>query len=269
VTSRAREPVFNIPGVVVGIILVLAGIHAARAWWLGDVGLIWDFSFIPVRAALLFGVDPIPELTARLAVDPGNVELAQQLAFARELVSEDDAKPWTFFTYAFLHGSWTHLILNAIWLLAFGAAVARRIGTWRFLALFAVTALGGSLAHLATHPLDVLPMIGASGAISGFMAAAIRFVFQPGAPLGIYRLGEEDSYRVPLVPLPEAFRDRRVVIFLVIWFVMNLGTGLAGTSFGMTDATIAWQAHIGGFVAGLLVFPWLDRPLRAKQVPLA
>ena len=52
--------------------------------------------------------------------------------------------------------------------------------------------------------------------------------------------------------------DRRVVSFLVVWFGLNLLTGLAGAGLGLGDATIAWQAHIGGFLAGLLLFPLFD-----------
>ena len=58
---------------------------------------------------------------------------------------------WTFVTYALIHGDWTHLGLNSVWLLAFGTPVARRFGALRFLAFFAVTAAAGAAAHLATH----------------------------------------------------------------------------------------------------------------------
>lgn len=85
-----------------------------------------------------------------------------------------------FVTYAFLHGSWMHILSNAIWMLAFGAPVARRFGTARFLVLGGVSAVCAALVHLAFHWGEPVPMIGASGAVSGFMGAAIRFAFTPG-----------------------------------------------------------------------------------------
>ena len=95
---------------------------------------------------------------------------------------------WTFVTYAFLHGDLNHLVFNSIWLLAFGSPVARRFGTWRFLVFFAPSAAaGGALVHLATHFGQLLPMIGASAAISGAMAAVTRFVFRRGGPLALWR----------------------------------------------------------------------------------
>jgi len=256
--SATREPAFNIPGAVLATVVVLLGVQLARDWWLGEFGLVFDFAFIPARAGLLFGFDPVPALAAALSLDPGNVELMQRLGLARELVEAGDSAPWTFVSYALLHGSWTHLVLNCIWLVAFGAAVARRFGPVRFLVFLVAAAIGGAAVHLATHLQDVVPMVGASAAVSGCMAAAIRFVFQPGAPLGFGRLGDDDSYRLPALPLGEALRDRRVVTFLVVWFALNLVTGLTGSAFGLTDATIAWEAHVGGFLVGLLGFRLFD-----------
>ena len=104
-------------------------------------------------------------------------------------------------------------------------------------------------------------MIGASAALSGHMAAAIRFMFQPGAPLGLFRVGGKAAFRVPAHGLSEALGDRRVVLFLVVWFAVNIATGLFSTV-GDGD-TIAWQAHIGGFLAGLFLFPLFD-PVRSR-----
>ena len=98
--------------------------------------------------------------------------------------------------------------------------MARRFGTWRFLVFFAVTAAAGAAVHLATHFGEVLPMVGASAAISGAMAAAMRFAFQPGGPLGLWG-GREEAYRVPAVPLSVALRDPRVLAFLLVWFGIN------------------------------------------------
>ena len=257
--ARTSEPIFNVPGIIVAIVVVLAGIHGLREWVLAEDTLIWDFSLIPARFAPWLGTDPLASLGQQFERAPGSRDLVMRLNLAREIAADGAVKPWTLVSYALLHGSWMHDLLNSIWLLAFGSAVARRFGPWRFALFFAVAAFGGGLAHLATHADDVVPMVGASAAVSGCMAAAIRFVFQPGAPLGVFRLSDEVAYELPALPLGEVLRDRRVMTFLVVWFVMNLATGLAGSSLGIADATIAWEAHIGGFLVGLLGFPLFDR----------
>jgi membrane associated rhomboid family serine protease len=165
---------------------------------------------------------------------------------------------WTFVTYAFIHGDITHLGLNTVWLLAFGSAVARRFGAVRFLAFFMVTAAAGAAMHLATHPGDFWPMVGASAAISGFMAAAIRFVFQAGGPLGLLGGSRNRAYATPAAPLFVTLRDPRVLAFLAVWFGLNFLFGLGSLSLTDDQQSVAWQAHIGGFVAGLLLFPLFD-----------
>ena len=111
------------------------------------------------------------------------------------------ADVWTFVTYALIHANWMHLGVNAVWLLPFGSAVARRFGALRFVVFFAVTAAAGAALHLAAHAGEQFPMIGASAAISGTMAAAMRFAFQRGGPLGLIGRADASAYRVPAIPL--------------------------------------------------------------------
>jgi membrane associated rhomboid family serine protease len=100
-------------------------------------------------------------------------------------------------------------------------------------------------------------MVGASAAISGAMAAAIRFAFQRGGPLGPWRDREQPD-RVPAASLAASLRDSRVLAFLGVWFGINIlfGAGFIGLP-GIQHA-VAWQAHIGGFIAGLLAFAAFD-----------
>jgi membrane associated rhomboid family serine protease len=102
-------------------------------------------------------------------------------------------------------------------------------------------------------------MIGASAAISGTMAAAMRFAFQRGGPLGLFRGGDERAYRVPAIPLTGVLHDPRVLLFLVVWFGINILFGLGSFPVTGSEQPVAWQAHIGGFLAGLLLFSWFDR----------
>jgi len=230
---------FNVPTVVLAIIGALLFIQAVREWVLTDeqnLDVLLYFAFIPARYdASVLGQESFP--------------------------GGDGPKIWTFLSYAFLHADFMHVAVNSIWLLPFGAAMARRFGALRFLAFFAVTAIAGAALHLLTHWGELLPMIGASAAVSGLMAGSLRFIFEAGGPLAMFRTGDEAAYRVPAAPLMVALRDSRVVIFLVAWFGLNLLFGIVGvslTSFPGFEQAVAWQAHIGGFVAGLILFALFD-----------
>jgi membrane associated rhomboid family serine protease len=227
---------FNVPAIVTALSAAMLAIHAARDWLLDPTDNIQGlllFAFIPGRYTGIRAHMPWP------GGFPADV--------------------WTFVTYAFLHGSWTHLIVNLVWMLAFGSALARRFGPIRFLVFFLVTAAAGAAMHLATHAGQTTVMVGASGAISGCMAAAARFMFQPGGPLGGRGPGTARRYDVPAKPLLGVIRDPRVLLFLGVWFGLNLLFGLGSFPLAGEGQNIAWEAHIGGFLAGLLLFPLFDR----------
>src|SRR5262249_58395408 len=114
----------------------------------------------------------------------------------------------------------------------------------------------GAFAHLITHRGAMVPMIGASAAISGAMAAALRFVFQQGAPLGLWRADSDASaYRIPASSLMATLRNPRFLIFLGVWIGLNALFGFGSIPIGEGGVQeVAWQAHIGGFFCGLLLF---------------
>jgi membrane associated rhomboid family serine protease len=234
--KQTAEPIFNVPLVVLALLAAMGLVHAAREVLLThdeDVEFLLTFAFIPGRY----------ETSLLTAGFPGGW----------------GAEVWTFVTYAFIHANLMHIVLNGITLLAFGSAVARRFGATRFLAFFVATATAGALAHLFTHPGELIFMVGASGAISGFMAAAARFAFQAGGPLGrIPPAGGDEAYRVPAASLGEALRDRRIVAFLGVWFGLNILFGLGSVPIPGLEQTVAWQVHIGGFLAGLVLFALFD-----------
>jgi membrane associated rhomboid family serine protease len=230
---NAREPILNVPAVIVAILAVLVVIHAVRVFFLSteaELEVLLLFAFIPGRYSGQFA----GMLPGGL---PGDI--------------------WTFFTYSLLHADLTHLALNGVWLLAFGTPLARRFGALRFTAFFLVTAAAGALVHLLVHRGQLVPVIGASAVVSGTMAAAIRFAFQQGGPLAAWR-GEQATYDVPAAPLSQALRDRRIVLFLVVWFGLNLLFGLTSWTLTGAEQPVAWEAHIGGFLAGLLLFAVFD-----------
>jgi membrane associated rhomboid family serine protease len=230
-----REPILTLPGALTAYVLLIAVIHLRvllpPEWedWTVDV-----FGFIPKRYD-----STIIDLTF-----PGGA----------------GAKVWTFVTYSLLHANLSHIGFNVLWLLPFGSALARRFGALRFFLFMAVTAAAGALAHLVTHEHAVAPMIGASASVSGAMAAAMRFAFVKGSFLSFTR-GDVDAdaaARVPALSLSRALRNPKVLAFLAIWFGVNIIFGVGSIAIGMEGANVAWQAHIGGFFAGLLLFSLFD-----------
>jgi membrane associated rhomboid family serine protease len=170
----------------------------------------------------------------------------------------EGAKVWTFVTYSLLHANITHIAFNVLWLLPFGSALARRFGSLRFYLFMAVTAAAGALAHLLTHEHAIAPMIGASASVSGTMAAAIRFAFVKGSFLSYSRGDAQAAAKVPALSLSRALRNHRVLGFLAIWFGVNIIFGVGSLAIGADGASVAWQAHIGGFFAGLILFSLFD-----------
>lgn len=229
---RQREPLFMMPTSVIALIAVMGLIHAFRSTltWRTDLEVLAWFAFIPAR----YGDE--------WSVLPGGF----------------GADVWTFVTYALLHGSTMHIITNAVWMLAFGSAVARRFGTLRFLLFSALAAAGGAAVHLAFHPGEAVPVVGASAAIAGQMAGAARFVFDPNGPL-VFRSTSDTFYRRPAQSLLGTLANKKALVFIVIFFVINLGVGI-GAQVGEV-MPIAWEAHIGGFLTGLFTFRLFD-PVR-------
>jgi membrane associated rhomboid family serine protease len=231
--ASPREPVLTLPAALTAYVLLLAVIHLRVLLspdlesWTIDV-----FGFIPKRYD-----------STLLAIDfPGGT----------------GAKVWTFVTYSLLHANLSHLGFNVLWLLPFGSALARRFGAIRFFAFVAVTAAAGALAHLVTHEHAVAPMIGASASVSGTMAAAIRFAFVQGSFLSFSRGDADAAARVPALSLTRALRNSRVLGFLGVWFGVNIVFGIGSIAIGADGASVAWQAHIGGFLAGLMLFALFD-----------
>ena len=264
--TSPRQPIFNIPATIVVLIALMAGIHAARGLLpeARDADILARFAFVPGRFTVAF--DPSAVLN-RLMSSSEAGEAGQRLAVARFFLGDGTPQPWTVLTYAVLHGNWTHFGLNAVWLLAFGTPVARRFGVVRFVLFFVAGAIAGAGAHYLLFVADLQPLIGASASVSACMGATLRFMFQPQ---GRGRLAAPDlprpAYRAPRLSLPALLRDRRALAFLLVWFATNLVTGIAAVPLGLSDAPVAWQAHVGGFLLGLLAFPLFD-PAPAEPAP--
>ncbi len=239
----SRQPrAFNIPSIVLVLAGALIAVHAVRTYLFDraqDFETILLFAFIPAR------------YTSGVA--------AMKLPAGHEFPGGMAADIWTFLTYGALHANWTHLLVNLAWMVAFGSAVAMRFGARRFMALTLAATAGGALLHLATRWGDLSPMIGASAAVSGYMGAAVRFALAgPNPMIGGGR--GNDRVHAPAAPLFTALRDGRVIAFLAVWFGINFLFGTGIVSIGGGEGGIAWEAHIGGILVGLLGFGLFDPP---------
>lgn len=263
IQGARREPVFNVPAVVLVMIAVLVGIaivmHGLDEETSAEILL--AYGFVPADWASWLGMDALTPVIDAARVSPDDPYLASLAELASYLKLHPGHGPVTALTYAFLHGGFEHVAMNSIWLLAFGSPVAHRLGAVRFLALFAVSAIGGAAMHFVMHASELMPLVGASGAIAGIMAGAVRFMFQPGEPLSGFALPRDSVVRIPHMPLSRLIRDPRPLRFILLWIAVNIVTGLVGAPLMSSVGTIAWEAHLGGFFAGLFAFSLIDPPI--------
>ena len=206
----ARQPIFRAPGVVVALIGLLALAHAARVWapapWPDEIA--GDYALTPL--AYLTGGDWFHRL-----VPP--------------------------FSHMLLHASWTHLVINCVWLLAFGPVVARRFGGVPFLIFFALCGVAGAVFFVAMDWGVAVGAVGASGAISGLMGAAIRM------------MDIRNPYLNAATRPLQSLLSRQVIMFSAAFLILNVLSGVVGFLFVGPGTEIAWEAHVGGFIAGLLL----------------
>jgi membrane associated rhomboid family serine protease len=197
---RRREPIFQSPWTVVGLIGFILACFLAQTW-LGLDRTASDWGFSPA------------------ALDQGR---------------------WaTLVTAIFLHGGWAHVLTNCAFILAFGSPVAQRMGTGlagaaAFFAFFLICGVLGNLTFATIHPHAAALLVGASGSGSGLMAAASRLMTQ-------------DRRLAPFFSQP-------VIVMALAFLIANLIIALVGWAPGAGDAQVAWEAHLGGYACGLLLF---------------
>jgi membrane associated rhomboid family serine protease len=226
-SGAAHEPLFFLHTSVVTAAAVCAALYLLQRYVLsGEANALalYYLAFIPARIA-----------------EPG-----QGLLFLTSAV-----------TCSLLHASLAHLAVNMVWLAAFGAPLAERIGAARFAGFWVFTALCATAMHFVTHIGDTAPMIGASGVVSGAMGAAARFGFATKGNSG------PRAFAGAPLSLGAVLRSRSVITFVLVWALINFVTGVGMTSIDGSGGTVAWQAHIGGFLAGFFGLRLFDiRPQR-------
>jgi membrane associated rhomboid family serine protease len=219
--DEANEPILRSPRVVTSFLILLVAVHVASQF-LNETQyeyLIANYAFIPSQVA----------------------------EFGQGSFGDALHQCFQFVSYVLLHGDFAHLIVNAVMFLIFGTAVARRVGTARFLGLSLLAALGAALTHLYFHWGSPVPVVGASGVVSGLMGAAFRFIFvNPHSQL---------AWPPTLLPL----FSRPVLVMSAVWVAINILLGVTGYTPDGFGASIAWEAHLGGFFMGLLIVPLFDR----------
>ncbi len=163
---------------------------------------------------------------------------------------------WPFLTSMFLHGGWFHMISNMWTLYIFGDNVEDRMGPVRFLFFYLACGVAAALVHLFTHVNSTMPVIGASGAIAGVLAAYM-FSYPLARILCI----------IPVFFIP-LFIEVYAFLFVLVWFVAQFWSGALSLMSPGQGGSVAWWEHIGGFVIGAAIFPvFLRKPMPAKRPP--
>jgi len=221
-----REPVFLLPGAVSAMIGLMVAIQLASSLVLnqdGLVQLVFWFAFQPLR---IIAAQSDPSLAIPLI--------------------------WTPFTHALLHGGWEHLLVNSAWFAIFATPITRRYGAGPMLAMFFLSGAAGAALFAATTLYSGSYLIGASGGVAGLTGAATRFIFQPVIVAQHPETGERVAVGRRLASFGDLWRDSRARLFILIWVVLNAAVPLLPLITG-TQMSIAWQAHLGGFFAGILL----------------
>ncbi len=199
-----------------------------------------------------FGSDPaLPQSLCTHALIPGDLlgGAAGSLTPVSQTLAcqiDGDGSPRTLITSMFMHGSWFHILGNLWFLYVFGDNVEDVMGPGRFAVFYLLCGLAASAAQILTNPASAIPMVGASGAIGGVMGAYALLFPRAHVHTFIFLGFFATTMAVP------AF------VMLGYWFIIQLFSGLP--ALGSTEGGVAFWAHIGGFLAGLVLIKLFQRP---------
>jgi membrane associated rhomboid family serine protease len=157
-------------------------------------------------------------------------------------------------TSLFVHGGWAHLLWNMLFLWVFGSSLESRIGHARFTLLYFASGLVAAQSQVWLTPLTSQPIVGASGAIAGVLGAF--FIVSPSAKVTIL-------FPVWIIPL---FFDVPAFFLLAFWFGQQLLSGISSLA-AMASGGVAWWAHVGGFLFGILLVKWMGTPPGPRRAP--
>lgn len=228
------------------VTLVIIGTNFAVMFWMGShreakqTVVAAKYGFVPARLTQLG--KPLVINVPVQTIDFFGVRLLQRVV----QVSTDPRDVYTtFVTTLFLHGGWAHLLLNMWSLWVFGQNIEDRLGHLVFLMLYMVGGVLATLTFWLSNPDGVMPVVGASGAIAAVLGAyAITFPAAKVRTLVFFLF-------IMIVDLP-------ALLFLGIWFLIQVTSGMFGLGGGFAQQPVAFWAHIGGFVAGMILMPLLS-----------
>jgi membrane associated rhomboid family serine protease len=234
----ADNPRLRTPVITAGLVLVIAAI-----WLFAQRGGFDDFTL----AASICNWGLVPgEITRRAEVGTA-VPLGPGLAC---LVDREWINVWTPISSMFLHGGWGHVLGNLLFLWVFGSNIEDSMGRLRFTLFYLACGLAAAAAQVSVNPESPVPMVGASGAISGVMGGYLVLYPRVRVHLLVFLV-----IFVTVVAVP-------AWLLLVYWFLVQLLAGLPELSALRPDvsAGVAVWAHLGGFVAGLLLIKVFVKP---------
>ncbi|WP_254472645.1 rhomboid family intramembrane serine protease [Bartonella sp. B1098] len=227
---QPKEPLLNVPFIIVVLIVFCFCLYCIPQYFFSHQRYIESFEFFSFTPAL-FKTNPI--------------------AFFYTMVS-----------YSFMHGSFKHVALNMVWLLVFGSPLVKHFGVLRFLIFWVLTAVISVLTYFTFHQESIISLVGASGAVSGMMGAIARYGFPSGC-LGVNAQNEKPLGT--LLSIKKALCSKGVLIYIGVWLAADVIIGISFVLFKENGISIAWEAHIGGFLTGFLLGGFFDIAQKIKS----
>ena len=224
-------PIVNLTIIVINILVFAVIQLQSDAFTMG-------FSVIPRE--ITHGIDLVGPVT--IALGDGSA--------ARIDEAPGPSPIWlTLFTSTFMHGGWAHLLGNMLFLFVFGDNVERRLGSPRYVVFYLVCGLVASYAQVLSNPESVVPSLGASGAISGVLAAYVLYFPRNRVRVlvGLRFMTEVPAY-----------------LMIGLWALLQFVNGLGSIAISEQTGGVAYWAHIGGFIAGLGI-AFLLRPFLGDE----
>ncbi|MGH1351701.1 MAG: rhomboid family intramembrane serine protease [Methyloligellaceae bacterium] len=234
-----REPIFNMPAGTLHFLTVIIAVHLILAglWYTDGTEFKENYNWVLRSLAFI----PIRYFDHSITIPGG--DLASYTAVI---------------TYMFVHANMEHLIINSLCILAFGSAIARRMSYGRFILYTLICGISGVGLHFWFYPVSYQAVIGASGAASGFIAGAMVLIVSAYRNKQTYLIRQNPA-QIRLMSVYEFFTEPRILFIIAIWVLLNwlmgdFGLGVSG------DVQVAWEAHLGGYIAGTFGIFLLDRP---------
>jgi membrane associated rhomboid family serine protease len=221
--QRPGLPIVNLVIIAINVLVFVLLQLPSEAFTMG-------FSVIPKE--ITHGVDLV-----------GPVTIALPDGTSAQIVEAPGPSPiWlTLFSSMFMHGGWTHIGGNMLFLFIFGDNVERLLGSVRYLVFYLVCGVAADFAQILSGPDSVIPSLGASGAISGVLAAYVLFF--PQNPI---RVLLTFGYFVRMTQVP-------AMVMIGLWIILQLVSGIGSIAVSAQTGGVAYWAHIGGFAAGLVL----------------